>query len=139
MAQSALGFGWGSLAAWQSGFWYKIGTGTLLAAFVGAQWLLALCRYKSWNRTAKRLYGWHQRFGVFGPLLLFAHSTTLGYGYLLVLSGVFLANTALGVVSPQAFPMLRKHQTLWMASHVALSILLVCLIFYHVWTALYFE
>ena len=74
-----------------------------------------------------------------GPLLLFAHSATLGYGYLLILSVVFITDTTLGVVSPQAFPILRKYQTPWMASHIALSLLLICLVLYHVWTALYFE
>jgi len=128
-----------TLAAWQSGFWYKVATGTLLSTFVGAQWLLALCRWQSWNRIAKTLYTWHQRLGVLGPVLLFVHSRTLGYAYLMMLSGVFLANTMLGVASPQAFPSLRKHQTPWMAAHIALSVLLICLIFYHVWTALYFE
>ena len=130
---------WGLLSLWQSTSTYKVVTGSILALFIASQWLLALCRWQSWNRLAKQTYAWHQRSGIVAPVLLFIHSSKLGFGYLLVLGGVYLANTILGLLSPQTFRWLRSWQTPWMATHVALSILLVVLALYHAWTVFYFE
>jgi hypothetical protein len=72
-------------------------------------------------------------------VLLFVHSTRLGFGYLLVLSTVYVANNAVGLVSPSAFPRLKMLVPFWVIAHVALSVLLVALVGYHAWTALYYE
>ena len=42
----------------------------------------------------------HQRSAVLVPLLFYAHSVQIGYGYLAVLSWVFLGNMVVGVASP---------------------------------------
>jgi hypothetical protein len=130
---------WGVLSEWQTLTSYKLGTGILLATFVAAQWFLAVCRWQRWTHLARPVYRWHQRLGSLAALFLFAHSTALGFGYILVLSLVYLANAALGVASPQAFSAVKRYQTPWMAMHVALSLLLLVLMLYHAWTALYFE
>jgi hypothetical protein len=137
--QAAVGFDWGPLHALQREFWYRIATGSLLALFIAAQWFLALCRYQRWNHLAKRVYSWHQRIGIGAPVFLFLHSVRLGFGYLAVLTVAYLATNALGMLSPQAIVPLRKYQTPWMVSHIALSILVAALAAYHSWTALYFE
>jgi hypothetical protein len=70
---------------------------------------------------------------------LFLHSTRLGFGYLVVLSGVYLANSVVGLVNPSAFPRMKSVLSPWTVVHVALSVLLVALTLYHAWTALYYE
>ena len=130
---------WPALRAWQSRFAYKVATGSLLAVFLSFQWLLALCRVGGWLRAAKALYPWHQTFGALAPVLLFLHSMRLGFGYLAVLSVVYLANNLVGLVNPSAFPRVKAMLSLWTIAHIALSVLLVALTCYHAWTALYYE
>jgi hypothetical protein len=138
-AQRGLDFEWRPLSDWQGHTWYKIASGSLLAGFVCFQWLLALSRVNRWARAARALYPWHQTAGAFSPVLLFLHSARLGFGYLLVLSTVYMANNVLGLVSPSAFPRLKTLLPFWVIAHIALSVLLAVLVVYHVWTALYYE
>ena len=77
--------------------------------------------------------------GIIGPLLLFVHSTRLGFGYLMLLTGFFIGSTLLGLASPRAFPRLRQFSTSWLTLHVALSLTVVVLMGYHLWMALAFE
>jgi hypothetical protein len=139
LAQLDLGFEWRPLSDWQRQTWYKVASGSLLAGFVCFQWLLALLRVNRWARAARALYSWHRTAGAFSPVLLFLHSTRLGFGYLFVLSTVYVANNALGLVSPSAFPRLKTLVPFWMIAHIALSVLLAALVVYHAWTALYYE
>lgn len=139
LLQDWLALDWGELSVWQGDNTYKVISGSLLGVFLASQWLLAVCRWQGWNRMAKSAYTWHQKSGILAPGLLFLHSTQLGFGYVLVLGCVYLANTLIGLLSPHTFPALRRWQTPWMATHVALSILLVVVASYHAWTALYFE
>jgi len=139
LAQLGLEFEWPPLSAWQGHTWYKVASGSLLAGFVCFQWLLALLRVNRWARAARALYSWHRIVGAFSPVLLFLHSTRLGFGYLLVLSTVYMANNVVGLVSPSAFPRLKMLVPFWVISHIALSVLLTALVVYHAWTALYYE
>jgi len=139
LAQLDVGFEWAPLGVWQGRTWYKVASGSLLAGFVCFQWLLALLRVNRWARAARVLYPWHQTVGAFSPVLLFLHSTRLGFGYLFVLSTVYVANNVLGLVSPSAFPRLKVLLPFWVIAHIALSVLLAALVVYHAWTALYYE
>jgi hypothetical protein len=139
LAQLDLGFEWQPLGDWQGHRWYKVASGSLLAGFVCFQWLLALSRINRWARAARALFSWHQIAGVFSPVLLFLHSTRLGFGYLLVLSTVYMANNVVGLVSPSAFPRLKMLMPFWVIAHIALSVLLASLVVYHAWTALSYE
>jgi hypothetical protein len=139
LAQVDLEFEWRPLNVWQGLTWYKIASGSLLAGFVCFQWLLALLRANRWTRAARALYPWHQMAGAFSPVFLFLHSTRLGFGYLFVLSTVYVANNVLGLLSPSAFPRLKTLVPFWLIAHIALSVLLAALAVYHVWTALYYE
>jgi hypothetical protein len=101
--------------------------------------LLALLRVNRWTRAARALYPWHQTAGAFSPVLLLLHSTRLGFGYLLVLSTVYVANNVVGLVSPSSFPRFKMIMPFWMIAHIALSVLLTALVVYHARTALYYE
>jgi hypothetical protein len=137
--QSILGLDWPALRAWQGRFPNKVATGAALAVFLSLQWLLAVCRVGGFVRLAKALYPWHQTIGALAPALLFLHSTRLGFGYLVVLSSVYLANNVVGLANPTAFPRIKSFLSLWTVVHIALSVLLVALAGYHAWTALYYE
>ena len=139
LEQLGLDFDWPALRVWQSRFSYKVATGALLAAFISFQWFLAICRVTGFMRAAKALYPWHQTIGALAPALLFLHSMRLGFGYLVVLCGVYLANNLVGLVNPSAFPRIKSVLSLWTIVHIALSVLLVALTGYHAWTALYYE
>ena len=139
LEQLVLGTEWGSLGVWQRQMWYKIASGSLLAGFVCFQWLLALLRVNRWARAARALFSWHQTAGAFAPVLLLLHSTRLGFGYLLILSSVYVANNVVGLVSPSAFPRLKILLPFWVIAHIALSVLLAALVVYHVWPALSYE
>ncbi|HMI87855.1 MAG TPA: hypothetical protein VK550_27420 [Polyangiaceae bacterium] len=139
LAQIDLGFEWRPLSDWQGHTWYKVVSGSLLGGFVCFQWLLALLRVNRWARAAKTLYPWHKNAGALSPVLLFLHSTRLGFGYLLVLSTVYMANNVVGLVSPATFPRLKTIMPFWLIAHIALSVLLATLVVYHAWTALYYE
>jgi hypothetical protein len=130
---------WQAVRIWQSRFPNKIATGVALGMFLSFQWLLAVCRMSGFLRTAKALYPWHQTIGALAPVLLFLHSTRLGFGYLLVLCTVYLANNLVGLVNPSAFPRVKSVLSLWTIFHIALSVLVVALTAYHAWTALYYE
>ena len=127
-----------ALRAWQGQFVFKCATGAVLAAYLVFQWQLALARLRGASKSGKRLYAWHRSVGAAGPVLLYVHAATRGFGYLTMLSGVFLANHLLGAVHPGAGKN-RKLLTPWMVSHVAASVLLVVLAGYHVWHALSYE
>ncbi|HMI86833.1 MAG TPA: hypothetical protein VK550_22220 [Polyangiaceae bacterium] len=139
LEQWGLGLDWPIIRAWQDRFPYKIATGALLGVFLSFQWFLAVCRVSGWMRTAKALYPWHQTLGALAPALLFLHSTRLGFGYLVVLCAVYLANNLVGLANPSAFPRIKSILSAWTIVHIALSVLLVALAAYHAWTALYYE
>jgi hypothetical protein len=139
LAQLQLDLEWQPLGLWQQDRWYKIASGSVLAGFVCFQWLLALLRVNRWARAARVLYPWHQTVGALSPMLLFMHSTRLGFGYLFVLGTVYVANNVLGLVSPSAVPRVKVVLPFWVIAHIALSVLLTALGAYHVWTALSYE
>jgi hypothetical protein len=139
LEQLELRIDWPAVRIWQSQFPNKVATGAALALFLSFQWLLAACRMSGRLRAAKALHPWHQTIGILAPVILFLHSTRLGVGYLVVLSGVYLANSVVGLVNPSAFPRMKSVLSPWTVVHVALSVLLVALTLYHAWTALYYE
>ena len=139
LEQLGLDLDWPAVRIWQTRFPYKVATGSVLGAFLFFQWLLAVCRVSGFMRVAKALYPWHQTMGALAPALLFLHSRRLGFGYLVVLCVVYLANNLVGLVNPSAFPRVKSVLSLWTIVHIALSVLVVALAAYHAWTALYYE
>jgi hypothetical protein len=139
LEQLELRIDWPAVRIWQSQFPNKVATGAALALFLSFQWLLAACRMSGRLRAAKALHPWHQTIGILAPVILFLHSTRLGFGYLVVLGGVYLADGVVGLVNPAAFPRMKSVLSPWTVVHVALSVLLVVLTGYHAWTALYYE
>jgi hypothetical protein len=140
LLQAALGLEWPWLAARQGERTFKLCTGALLLAYLAHQWWLAVGRANGWARAAKRSYRAHKLLGAAAPLFLYLHSLRVGYGYLVVLSTVFLANVGLGLVSPDLFRRKPKWFTVpWMITHVGLAVVLAALALFHLWIASSFE
>ena len=119
---------------------YKITTGLVLLAFVGFQWLLTIFRMKGYKFLAHHHYNYHKQLGCFAPLIFYIHSTQLGYAYLALLSSVYLANTAVGLFNYETLRISRKSFVhYWMVTHVALSLLVVVLIIYHIFIVFAYE
>ena len=138
LIQDAADLRWEWLYQLQTVDAYKYATGTSLLTYIGWQWCLFLGRLKGGNRL--RLMAFHQRSAVLVPLLFYAHSVQIGYGYLAVLSWVFLGNMVVGVASPVGIRIhSRSYMASWGAIHVALAVVAVALGIYHAYVALYYK
>ncbi|MCB4798098.1 hypothetical protein [Neotamlana laminarinivorans] len=120
---------------------YKRWTGLLLAVFVLFQWLLSLVRtVKTLKKFAVNMQEIHKWLGAISPLLFYIHSIGLGYGYLLLLSYIFLANTVLGYFN---LDVVKKSGEIyfkgWMIAHVALSLIIAILMVFHITMVFYYK
>ncbi len=111
---------------------YRVVTGLVLAALVALQWSYVVLRRRP-AADAKRLLVQHLWLGAAAPPLLLVHALSSGYGYQTALVWAFLANCALGLLSPRvAGRQLRGLERLWLPLHIAGSISVVALIAIHV-------
>lgn len=64
----------------------------------------------------------------------------VGYGYLAVLSWIFLTNVAVGAANPTGLRIPYRYYTaVWIVLHVALAALTVIIALYHAYVALYYK
>jgi methionine sulfoxide reductase heme-binding subunit len=125
--QTLVDVSWPELEMMQSRLPYKIVSGALLAFFLVVQWRRS-------NRAEHRIVG------ILGPLILYLHASSLGFGSTFVLSTLFLANVALGLVNRETLGIkARWYGRAWLALHITLAITVLALGGLHVWTALYYE
>ena len=141
LAQDFLGLHWRWLAAMQTEDWFKYVTGAGLVLYLGWLWSLFARRVsglrgRDLNRTMRR----HEQSAALAPALLYLHTVQLGYGYLLVLSAVFLTAVAVGTASPVALGIRsRVYLAGWLIAHVMLAALVTLLALYHGYIALYYK
>jgi ferredoxin-NADP reductase/CRP-like cAMP-binding protein len=135
-AQWALSLRWPWLQALQAGRLYRLGSGLALALFLTYQWYFPILRLQGRPRDAARKYHLHRNIGATAPLVYYAHSSRLGYGFVFFLGTAFLANIALGlgnrdrIADPERT---RRYGDWWLIAHVALSVLTVGLLLLHVY------
>lgn len=91
----------------QSGEVYQQITGFLLLAYVIMQGRLGFQRLNKPSMPFRPLLANHKIHGVFAPILFYVHSMDVGFAYQVVLTFVFLGNSLVGYLSPQAIK-LRK-------------------------------
>lgn len=141
LAQDLLGLHWRQLAALQTQDWFKYATGAGLVVYLGWLWSLFARRVGGLRgRALGRTTVLHERSAALAPALLYLHSVQLGYGYLLVLSVVFLAAVAVGAASPVALGIRsRGYLAGWLVAHVMLAALVALLGLYHGYIALYYK
>ena len=141
LAQDALDLPWQGLYALQKLDWFKYLTGSCLFLYIVWLWSLFLLRLNGLKgRKAGRLMTFHERSGVFAPLLFYLHSVQIGYGYLAALGWIFLGAIAVGTASPVGMRVPgRGFRACWMAVHAMLAMLMLILGLYHAYIAFYYK
>jgi len=132
---------WNWLFELQQQEMYKRWSGLGLAIFITFQWLLTLTRIiKRFRKYAIKMNLIHKWLGAISPLLFYIHSMGLGYGYLLLLSYIFFSNTLLGYLN---LDVIKNNSDLlfkgWMIAHVAFSIIITILMFFHITMVFYYK
>lgn len=132
---------WEWLVNLQRGELYKRWSGLGLAFFILFQWLLSLTRVvKKWRVYNLKMQNSHKWLGALSPLFFFIHSASFGYGYLLLMSYFFFANALLGYIN---LDVVKNNSEIlfkgWMIAHVALSLLITFLMFFHIGIVFYYK
>lgn len=132
---------WGWLYALQEEEMYKRWSGLFLAIFIVFQWVLSLTRtVKKWKKYAMKMQAIHKWVGALSPIFFYVHSMGMGYGYLLLLSYIFFANTLLGYFNLDV--MKNNSDALfkgWMITHVALSLVVSIMMLFHITMVFYYK
>ncbi len=141
LTQFFLKLEWSWLWSLQQEELYKRWTGLFLALFIAFQWVLSLSRVlKRLRPYSLKMTTLHKWVGALSPLFFYVHSIGMGYGYLALLAYVFLANTLLGYVN---LDVIKNDSELlfkgWMMTHVALSMIVTILLFFHIGTVFYYK
>ena len=142
VVQGVAGLEWPRLAALQDTESYRRWSGGALMGFLAVQWVLPVLRLRGAHQAAARVYPWHRALGVLAPAIFYAHATRLGYGYLLALSLVYLANVGVGLADKTVVrdPAWReRYARMWLVPHVALALLTVGLALFHVFVVFAYE
>jgi ferredoxin-NADP reductase len=81
---------------------YKRWTGFIVLSFIAFQWYYPIKQIFSFKEN---LFYWrkiHKYNGVIAPIILYVHSTSIGYAYLFILSTAYLSNNIVTSHYPQA-------------------------------------
>ncbi|MEP1487388.1 MAG: hypothetical protein ABJL44_02205 [Algibacter sp.] len=120
---------------------YKRWSGLALALLIAFQWILTLTRVvKKLRKHSLKMTAIHKWLGALSPLFFYVHSINMGYGYLLLLSYLFLSNALIGYINLDVIK--NKSDWIfksWMIIHVAFSILITTLMFLHIGVVFYYK
>ena len=134
LAQARLDLELPALAALQRDERYKVISGSVLAGYLLYQTLMG--RRRIYDQVG--VVFWHKLAGALAPLLLYLHATRFAYGYLILLSGLYLGTAGLGLLHKLALRQ-RTLYTWWLIIHLATACSLVVLSGYHAIIALAYE
>jgi hypothetical protein len=133
VAQAAVPIRWLWLENLQKVELYKQLTGLLMMAYLGHQWHLPVLRLLNRSKAAKDNYERHKILGALAPLVFYIHSTQIGYAFTALLATVYLGNVAIGLFNPETVRIKKNWFTQsWMVVHVALSLVTIVLVLYHI-------
>lgn len=119
---------------------YQQVTGFILLAYVILQGRLGYQRLRYPGKPFAPLLKNHKLHGVFGPILFYVHSMDIGFAYQVVLTFVFLGNSLVGYLSPQAIKVRVKWYVLiWTILHVSLALLTLALMLFHIYIVYYYS
>ncbi len=123
---------WPALVELQQDNIYKQITGFLLMTFILMQWKLYLARRKINPARAIHALKIHQWQGAMTPVFFYVHSSSLGYGFQMVLSLALLITTLSGLLSPSTTKIRnRRYLFSWLILHVSGACIALILLFYH--------
>lgn len=134
VAQARLDLQVPALAALQRDERYKVISGSVLAGYLLYQTLMG--RRRIYDQVG--VVFWHKLAGALAPLLLYLHATHFAYGYLILLTGLYLGTAGLGLLHKVALRE-RTLYTWWLIIHLATACSLVVLSGYHAIIALAYE
>ncbi|MEN3324255.1 hypothetical protein VP395_10995 [Mariniflexile soesokkakense] len=141
LTQFILGLKWEWLYKMQQEEIYKRWSGLGLALFIVIQWLLTFSRIinklKKYSFKVTNLHKW---FGALSPLLFYMHSMSFGYGYLMLLTYIFIINNFIGYFNLDVIK--STNEVLfkgWMITHVAFSMVITLLMVFHISMVFYYK
>jgi sulfoxide reductase heme-binding subunit YedZ len=140
--QYLLDLSWQDLLLLQQQNWFRIVSGSIVAASIAFQWYLSRIRSDLKISPQKGLLyaKLHKWVGALSPLIFYMHAAAPGYAYLLALSIVFFSNFILGMLNSEVISINRKwYYQGWMILHVGLSCLITTLIVLHVCIVIYYK
>ncbi|MGR9046589.1 MAG: hypothetical protein ACU83N_14960 [Gammaproteobacteria bacterium] len=112
---------------------YKQLSGFALFTFLAHQWHCSVLRSRGLMRKAGRILNRHKLIGSLAPLVFYAHTQTLGFAYLQILSLFFFAIFLTGLFN---FEITRIDKVwfhpIWIIVHVSLSTGLLFLLGFHI-------
>lgn len=120
---------------------YSRWSGLALALFIVFQWVLTFTRIIPKFRKKSILFTEiHKWIGAFSPILFYIHTTSFGYGYLGLLSYIFLSNMLLGTINLDVIKSQKEWIfKSWMIAHVGFSMLITGIMFLHIGTVFYYK
>jgi sulfoxide reductase heme-binding subunit YedZ len=141
LMQEFLQLKWDILEELQTREIYKRWSGLAVGLFILFQWLLTWSRIiPGYRKKALTLYKLHKWIGVFSPVLLYVHSTKFGFGYLALFSCLFLGNMLLGTLNLEVIKTTKSWLFKgWMVAHVAISVCITILLFFHITLVFYYK
>ncbi len=132
---------WQWLSTLQQGEMFKRWSGLFLSLFIAFQWVLTFTRViKKFRKHAIKMTTIHKWLGALSPLFFYIHSISLGYGYLLLLSYIFFSNALIGYIN---LDVIKNNSDLlfkaWMMLHVAFSLIITIMMFFHIGMVFYYK
>lgn len=124
------------LEQWQAQETFKIYSGLLVVSYLLAQFILPYNRLCQMPHVVASSYQRHQWQGAVAPLFFFIHSTSIGVGYLLLLSSVYFANVLVGLFNHERIKNPIKRTQFfkgWLPLHIVLALLLLSLVGFHIY------
>ena len=119
---------------------YKQVSGFALLTYVLYQWRLARLRMSGEKINQNFELNLHMWLGVFTPMVLYLHSSQMGYGYQALLAGLFLFNVLFGLCSPKLLKIRHKRYVVaWLVVHSGIAMLVPVLLIYHIYVIYFYE
>lgn len=131
----------GALRRLQNRDAYLAASGLLLVGLIAYQFMLSVARMDR-RPVGPAAVARHRVVGALLPLGLLLHAPDFGFGYLRLLSLVFVTALVLGLVARGVRSLHRRVPWIydaWFIGHIAVSVLLVALIGFHILVALAYE
>jgi ferredoxin-NADP reductase len=135
LAQGLFHWEWPWLTALQEVETYRRWSGAFLLLFIASQWALPVLRLRERLAAASVAYRWHRWIGSIAPVFFYLHASWVGFGYLLALGSVYLANVLVGLTDKSLIAqttLRERYGRVWLPLHVALACLTVGLTLFHI-------
>ena len=132
---------WNWLLNLQQGQMFRRWSGLALAILIAFQWVLTFTRViPKLRKYSVKMNTIHKWIGAISPIVFYIHSINLGYGYLLLLTYIFFANALMGYINLDVIK--STNETLfkgWMIFHVAFSMIITIVMFFHIAMVFYYK